>query len=209
MLHNAPSGDDYEEPRCTACVDLWVLVTATCRLLLMLTSRSRKDLRQIRNFATTKLTHKNPVPEENIDIAVRGRVTISIHNIYIPVKMFFETLARKQSRRIFSIFQASSGSPAKLNWRRICGVACTRNARYETRGVETMTCIIWVVAKDTLNVHGMLPSSPCGKIIRRYPFHSIRIETRSGFLFGANSKEESLCMRTTLYIRASREAFSY
>ncbi|KAK0224057.1 hypothetical protein IW262DRAFT_871322 [Armillaria fumosa] len=67
-------------------------------------------------------------------------------------------------------------------------------------------CIIRVVAKDTLDTaHSMLTSRPCAKV----GILSMASELRpgGGFLSGANSQEESLCMRTTLYASLSESFY--
>ncbi|KAK0498960.1 hypothetical protein EDD18DRAFT_1154654 [Armillaria luteobubalina] len=108
-----------------------------------------------------------------------------------------KALARKTiNKDIPSVLQSSSRAKAGVQSAQLLTPEPLDTKRIELK--HAAPCIIRVVAKDTLDAaHDMLTSKPCAKV----GILSMASELRpgGGFLSGASSQEESLCMRTTLY----------
>ncbi|KAK0451944.1 hypothetical protein EV421DRAFT_2076023 [Armillaria borealis] len=108
-----------------------------------------------------------------------------------------KALARKTiNKDIPSVLQSSPRAKAGVESAQLLTPEPLDTKRTELK--HAAPCIIRVVAKDTLDAaHDMLNSRPCAKV----GILSMASELRpgGGFLSGANSQEESLCMRTTLY----------
>ncbi|KAK0194581.1 hypothetical protein F5146DRAFT_1036578 [Armillaria mellea] len=106
-------------------------------------------------------------------------------------------LARKTiNKDIPSVLQSSSRAKAGVESAQLLTPRPLDTKRIGLK--HAAPCIIRVVAKDTLDAaHDMLNSKPCAKV----GILSMASELRpgGGFLSGANSQEETLCMRTTLY----------
>ncbi|KAK0219691.1 hypothetical protein EDD85DRAFT_941968 [Armillaria nabsnona] len=108
-----------------------------------------------------------------------------------------KALARKTiNKDIPSVLKSSPRAKAGVESAQLLTPVPLDTERTELK--HAAPCIIRVVAKDTLDAaHDMLTSRPCAKV----GILSMASELRpgGGFLSGANSQEESLCMRTTLY----------